>query len=89
MRSFQVIPPEPYCPGSRLQPKRRGTATIQKDAECIPGDPGVVAAKVNPFGFAGRGFKQNVHILAPGLKFSRNHKALLSASPLLFNRIKN
>jgi hypothetical protein len=89
MRSFQVVTPEVNRPGSRLQPKRRGTATIQKDSEGIPGDPGVVAAKVNPFGFAGRGFKQNVHILAPGLKFSRNHKTLVSASARLFDRIKN
>jgi hypothetical protein len=89
MRSFEVIPPEANRPGSRLQPKRRGAALIQKDSECVPSDPDAVVAKVNPFGFAGRGFKQSIHIFAPGVEFSGNYKALLSASPGLFARIKN
>jgi hypothetical protein len=79
MRSFEIIPPEANRPGSRLQPKRRGVASIQKDSECIPSDPDIVVAEVNPFGFAGRDFKRSVHVFVPGLKFSRNHKARLSA----------
>ena len=70
MRSFEVITPEANCPGSRLQPKRHGAASIQKYSECIPSDFGVAGAKVNPFGFAGRGIKPGIHIFVLGLKFS-------------------
>lgn len=52
---------------------------IRRASVCFPEDPKVVVAKVNRFGFVGRNFKENVHIFAPGLKSSRNHKALLSA----------
>lgn len=83
MRAFEVIPSETNRPRSRLQPKRRGAALIQKDSEYIPGDPDVVAAKVNRFGFAGWSFKRSVHIFVPGMGFSRNCMALLSASPRL------
>ena len=62
MRSFEVIMPEANRSGSRLQPKRRGAALIQGDSVCFSGGPGVVVAKVNRFGFVGRGFKQSVHI---------------------------
>jgi hypothetical protein len=79
MRSFEVITPEANRPGSRLQPKRHGAASIQKDLVCIPGDPDVVVAKVNHFGFVGWGFKQSVHVFALGLNSSSNHKALSSA----------
>jgi hypothetical protein len=70
MRSFEIITPEANRSGSGLQPERRGAALIQKDSERIPGDPGVGVAKVNPFGFAGRGCQQSVHIFVPGLKSS-------------------
>jgi hypothetical protein len=83
MRAFEIITPEANRPASRLQPKRRRAASIQKDSECIPSDPDAVVAKVKRFGFAGRCFKQSVHIFVPGLKFSRNHNALLSTSPRL------
>jgi len=79
MRSFEVIPPEAHCPGSCLQPKRSGAAPIQEDSECIPSDPHVVVAEVNPFSFPGRGFKRSVHTRVPGLKFSRNSKRWLCA----------
>ena len=52
---------------------------IRRASICFPDDPDVVGAKVNRFGFVGRSFEQSVHIFAPGLKSSRNHKALLSA----------
>ena len=52
---------------------------IRRASVCFPDDPDVVGAKVNRFGFVGRSFEQSVHIFAPGLKSSRNHKALLSA----------
>jgi len=80
VRSFEIITPEAHRPGSRLHPKRRGAASIQKDSECIPSDPDAVVAKVKRFGFAGRCFKPSVHIFVPELKFSRNHNALLSTS---------
>jgi len=34
-----------------------GAALIQREWVCVPDDPGVVVAKVNRFGFVGRGFK--------------------------------
>ena len=52
---------------------------IRRASVCFPDDPDIVGAKVNRFGFVGRSFEQSVHIFAPGLKSSRNHKALLSA----------
>ena len=86
MRSFKVILPEANRPGPRLQPKRRGAASIQEDSECIPSDPGVGVAKINPFSFAGRGCKQGVHIFVFRLKFSRHHKAPLSVE---FNGVRH
>jgi hypothetical protein len=83
MRSFEIIRPEINRPGPRLQPKRSGAASIKKDSECIPCDPGVILAKVNPVGLKGRDFKHGVHIFVPGLKFSINHNARLSTLPLL------
>jgi hypothetical protein len=70
MRSFEVIKSEVNRLGCRLQPTQHGAALIQGDSACFPGDPGVIA---------GRSFKQSVHIFAPGLKSSRNHKASLSS----------
>jgi hypothetical protein len=64
MCSFEVTAPEANRPGSRLQPKRHGAASIQRDSVCIPGGSDVVVAKVNRFGFVGRSFKQNVHGIA-------------------------
>jgi hypothetical protein len=52
---------------------------IQKVSVFFVGDPDVIVAKVNRFGLVGRRFKVRVHIFVPGLKSSRNHKALLSA----------
>ena len=79
MRTFEVITPEANRPGSRLQPKRHGAASIQKELVCISGNLDVVVAKVNRFGFVGRVFKRSVHVFAPGLNSSSNHKALSSA----------
>ena len=79
MHSFEVITPEANCPRSRLQPKRHGAALIQKVSVFFVGDPDVVVAKVNRFSFVGRSFKQSVHIFAPGLKSSRNYKAIVAS----------
>jgi hypothetical protein len=79
MRSHEIIASEVNCSGSRLQPKRHGAALIQKVSVFFVGDPDVIVAKVNRFGLVGRRFKVRVHIFVPGLKSSRNHKALLSA----------
>jgi len=73
MRAFEVITPEANRPTPRLQPKRRGAVSIQKDPEGIPGDPDVVGAKVNSFSFAGRGFKQSVHLRFWGGPFKKLH----------------
>ena len=83
MRAFEVVTPEANRPDSRLQPKRRRTASVLKDSESIPSDPDAVMAKVNPLGFASRSFKQSVHIFVPGLKFSSDHNALSSTLPRL------
>jgi len=77
--SHEIIASEVNCSGSRLQPKRHGAALIQKVSVFFVGDPDVIVAKVNRFGLVGRRFKVRVHIFVPGLKSSRNHKALLSA----------
>ena len=69
MGSFEIIRLEANRPVSRFKPKWRRAALIQKDPEGIPGEPGVVAAKVHLCGCACRGFKQSVHIFAPELKF--------------------
>jgi hypothetical protein len=53
MCSFEIITPEANHPGYRLQPKRHRAASMQKDSACIPGDPDVVVAKGNLFGFVG------------------------------------
>jgi len=79
MRSHEIIASEVNCSGSRLQPKWHGAALIQKVSVFFVGDPDVIVAKVNRFGLVGRRFKVRVHIFVPGLKSSRNHKALLSA----------
>ena len=83
MRSFEIIAPEANRPASRLQPKRRGTASVQKDSEGIPGDPDAVVAQVNRFGFVGRRFKLSIHSCVPGVEFSRNYRSWLFASPRL------
>jgi hypothetical protein len=79
MRSFEVITTEANRPSSRLQPERRGAASIQRDAMGIPSGPGDVVARVRRSNFMGTGFSQRIHIFAFGLKSSRNHKTLLSA----------
>lgn len=79
MRSFEVITSGVNRSDGCLQPTQLGAASIRRASVCFPDDPDVVVAKVNRFGFVGRSFKQSVHIFAPGLKPSRNHKALLSA----------
>jgi hypothetical protein len=78
MRSFEVITSGVNRSDGRLQPTL-GAALMRRAFVCYPDDSDVVVAKVNRFGFAGRRFKQSVHIFAPGLKSSRNHNALLSA----------
>jgi len=39
---------------------------------CFPGDPVIIVAKVNRFGFVGRSFKQSVHILPLGEVFKKS-----------------
>jgi len=53
--------PEANRLGPRHQPKRRGAVRIQGNWICWSGDPGVVVAKVNRFGFVSRSFKQGIH----------------------------
>jgi hypothetical protein len=79
MRSFEAITSGVNRSDGRRQPTQQGAALIRRAAVCFPDDPDVVVAKVNRFGFVGRSFKQSVHSFAPGLKSSRNHKALLAA----------
>jgi hypothetical protein len=64
MRSFEVSASEPNRSGSRLQPKRRGAASIQRDSACFPGATDIVVTKVNRFGFVGRSVKESVHRIA-------------------------
>jgi hypothetical protein len=78
MRSHEIITPEANRPGSGLQPTQLEAALIRRATVCFPDDPDVVVARVNRFGFVGRSFKQSVHIFAPGLKSSSNHKAFWS-----------
>jgi hypothetical protein len=75
MHSREIITPEANRSDSCPLPKRHGAAWIQRDSDCIP----VVAAKVHDFRLVGWSFEQSVHIFAPGLKSSSNHKALLAA----------
>ena len=79
MCSFEVITSGVNRSDGCLQPTPLGAALIRRASVRFPDDPDVVGAKVNRFGFVGRSFEQSVHIFAPGLKSSRNHKALWSA----------
>jgi hypothetical protein len=85
MRSFDVIISEVNRSDSRLRPTQFGAVLIPGDSACFPGDPGLIVTKVNRFGFLGWRFKQSVHIFAPGLKSSSNHKALRAAK---FNQVR-
>jgi hypothetical protein len=85
MRSFDVIISGVNRSGNRLQPTQLGAALIPGDPACFPADPGLTVAKVNRFGFVDRSFEQSVHIFAPGLKSSRNYKALRAAQ---FNQMR-
>jgi hypothetical protein len=62
MRSHELTMPEANRLGPRLQPERRGVAWVQENSICFSGDPVVVVAEVNRFGFVSRSFKQSVHI---------------------------
>ena len=85
MRSFDVIISGVNRSEGRLPPTQLGAALIPGDSACFPGDPGIILATFNRFGFVGRSFKQSVYIFAPGLKSSRNHKALWAAK---FNQVR-
>ncbi len=83
MRSFEVIKSEVNQVnrlGCRLQPTQHGSALIQGDSACFPGDPGVVVAKANRFGLVERSFKERIHRIANIFETPlRNHKASLSS----------
>jgi hypothetical protein len=79
MFSLETITPRVDRSDGRLQPTQPGAALIRRASVCFPDDPDAAAAKVHRFGFVSRGFKQSVHIFAPGLKSSGNHPALFSA----------
>jgi len=85
MRSFDVIISGVNRSDSRLRPTQFGAVLIPGDSACFPGDPGLIVTKVNRFGFLGWRFKQSVYVFAPGLKSSRNHKALRAAK---FNQMR-
>ena len=84
MLSFEVITSEVNRSDGRLQLTQLGAALIREDLACFPGGLATIVATFNHFGFVGRSCKQSVHIFAPGLKSSRNHKALRAAK---FNQV--
>jgi hypothetical protein len=79
MCSCEIMMSKVNRPGSRLQPKRHGVVLSWRNSICFPDDPEVVVVKVDRFDIAGRSFRPGVHVFAPGLESSRNHKALMSA----------
>jgi hypothetical protein len=72
MRSFDVIISGVNRSDNRFQPAQPGAALMPGGLACFPGDPVIIVAKVNRFGFVGRSFKQSVHILPLGEVFKKS-----------------
>ena len=72
MRSFDVIISGVNRSDNRFQPAQTEAASIPGGLARFPGDPDIIVAKVNRFSFAGRSFKQSVHILPLGEVFKKS-----------------
>jgi len=79
MRSHEFVTLEANRANSRLQPKRRGVALIQRVSAGSVGDPVIRTARVSRFTFENRSFKPSDHSFAPGSRFSGSHETLWSA----------